>query len=121
MEPRWNKISSAVVESLEAAIAIEQNKVILLKISKDSLIDQKLTREDGEGKVEFENRKAKMEKMLRDIPVEISSREGRVVMLMQGYEEFLKGKSILGTKTGPIEKLESLFGREPDGKSIPTA
>jgi hypothetical protein len=111
MEPRWNKISAAVVEGLEAAVAIEQNKIILLEIADATMKDQKVHQQEGEGKIEFANRQAKFEQQRRDIPVEIENRSERLQLLMTQYEEFLKGNSVLGSKTGPIVKLESLFNR----------
>lgn len=111
MEPRWNKISAAVVESLEAAISIEQNKIILLEIADASLKDQEVKQMEGEGKAEFLNRQAKFDQTKKNIPIEIEDRTDRLQMLMVQYEKFLKGESVIGTKTGPIEKLENLLGK----------
>jgi hypothetical protein len=121
MEPRWNKISSAVVESLEAAIAIEQNKVILLKIAQESLKDEKVVQMDGEGKIEFFDRQKKFDQMKNNIPKEINDRTARMRLLMDEYELFMGGSSILGEKTGKLEKLENLFRGGSNGGDILTA
>jgi hypothetical protein len=108
-----------VIESLEAAIAIKQNEIILLAIAADAIKDQEVSQQEGEGKAEFLNRQAKFENTKKNLPTDIADRIIRLRALMESYSKFLKGNSVLGEMTGPIEKVEPLKGGCCEGNLSP--
>lgn len=109
MKPRWDEVTKAVVKSLEAAIAIEQDKILMTQVNQEALKDEVLKRVSGEGDAEFAQRTLRGDQQKEVIDQEIAMRKKRLKIMMRLYTEFLNSQADIGEVAGPQKNLEELF------------
>lgn len=117
-QPRWMEISKKVVVGLEIGVGQIQVNVFEAESELEALKSVAVEQNSQEDNAAFETRKLRYDRDVASIEEKIEMRRTQLRVFMQHYEDFIKGDTILGEKTGSLENVEGLFGGAvPKGKS----
>lgn len=109
IQPRWQEISRLTARGMENTIASMQCKVSEAKAELLGVESAEVAQYDGEETAAFEMRKMRLEDLLKQKNEQVRLREVTLKAMMDEYEGFLAGQSILGDKTGSLLNVETLF------------
>ncbi len=111
VEARWKDISALTAEALEREIALVQAKVIQTEIASKQVAELVITQQEGEGKVQFQQRQEQLKQQQKALPVQLKHHILSLEALASSYVDHINGKSFIGKKSGALEDLDELLAK----------